>query len=43
VNVKKKKKNLHVTDTQNRKNGNLRVGEKEDGHAKQEKWEFACR
>jgi len=30
-------------DTQNRKNGNLRVGEKEGGHAKQEKKKFACR
>ncbi|MBR1849701.1 MAG: hypothetical protein IJ791_10785 [Lachnospiraceae bacterium] len=34
---------MHVTDTQNEKKRNLRVSEKECGHAKQEKWEFACR
>ena len=31
------------TNTRNRKKGNMRVGEKECRHAKQEKRKFACR
>ena len=31
-----------MADTQNKKKGNLRVGEKRGGHAKQEKRKSAC-